>query len=488
MKLSLGNNIASLGIQRALAEHTGRMGSITQRLASAQRINRASDDAAGLSISSALNTDIRVLTQGVRNVNDAISLLNIRSAALGELKNISLRQRELAAQASNELYGVQQRSAMQKEIDALTDEYNRIVSSVSYNGLNLLDNSFRQLNIQGGYGEQGVLSVMLNQQLQRLAGTGSFEEAVAYNTGLAPGQIAYGDFNGNGLLDLAIAKGGGDSIAVILNNGDGTFSAPTFFATDDLPSAIMAVDINNDGVLDLVTRDYGADGLGETLSILFGNGDGTFADAITVPTAPGQTALAVGDLNNDSFLDLITATGAVNFPAGTGEVTRVTAPTNGRIEITDITFVDLAIQQLTQIIAGIASSGAYEETEITVVGTSEREVIDITAASAASGTSEETTITAVATAYDEQTEITATGADDGVAEETTITAIATAYDEQSEITATGADDGVAEVRTITAIASAYKEKTDITTIATARQEVTDITLESGAKYRGWQLL
>ncbi len=95
MRITLGSNIASLGVQRRLAEGTARLGRSFERLSSGLRINRASDDAAGLAISESLLTDTQVYGQAIRNGNDGISLLSIADAALADLSSIVVRMREL---------------------------------------------------------------------------------------------------------------------------------------------------------------------------------------------------------------------------------------------------------------------------------------------------------------------------------------------------------------------------------------------------------
>lgn len=90
------------------------------------RINRASDDAAGLAISSALGADARVYAQAMRNANDGISALNITQGAAGQLTNVLIRLRELATSASNGTNSLKQRRSLDEEALALTNEFNRI--------------------------------------------------------------------------------------------------------------------------------------------------------------------------------------------------------------------------------------------------------------------------------------------------------------------------------------------------------------------------
>jgi len=101
MALTIGANIPSLRARRSLADASDSLSASTTRLASGLRINSAADDAAGLAIATSLNASSRIYTQGIRNINDGISVLNVAEGALSELGNITTRQKELAEQAAN---------------------------------------------------------------------------------------------------------------------------------------------------------------------------------------------------------------------------------------------------------------------------------------------------------------------------------------------------------------------------------------------------
>ncbi len=138
MRLSLGSNIISLQAQRRLNESTAALSSVYERLSSGQRINRASDDAAGLSVSATLGAKSRVLGRANQNIGDAQSLLTIADSTFGEISNILGRIGELAEQAANGSYSSGQRRNMNSEFRQLQLELERISDSTSFNGLNLL--------------------------------------------------------------------------------------------------------------------------------------------------------------------------------------------------------------------------------------------------------------------------------------------------------------------------------------------------------------
>ena len=118
--------------------------------------------------------------------------------------------------------------------------------------------------------------------------------------GDAPAAILAGDFTGNGHTDLAVANYGSDDVSILLGNGDGTFQNPVTYAVGSAPTALVAGDFNGDGRTDLAVANH----YGNTVSVLLGNGDGTFQDAVTYAVGSYPTALVAGDFNGDGRTDL----------------------------------------------------------------------------------------------------------------------------------------------------------------------------------------
>jgi flagellin len=150
MGISIGTNISALQAQRRLNQATSSIAKSYERLSSGQRINNASDDAAGLAIADSLRAQTRIATVAIRNANDGISSLSIADSALGEIGNVLTRLAELAQQSANGVFSTTQRSALALEFTALGSEVERIAVTTAFNGLNLLSVA-TQTNFQVGF-------------------------------------------------------------------------------------------------------------------------------------------------------------------------------------------------------------------------------------------------------------------------------------------------------------------------------------------------
>ena len=137
-------------------------------------------------------------------------------------------------------------------------------------------------------------------------GDGTFQPQVLYAVGATPSAIAAGDFNGDGLLDLAVVNSGAnsDNVSVLLGNGDGTFQSQVIYQVSNSPSAVAVGDVNGDGIPDLVVANNDQVG---SVSVLLGNGDGTFQSQVVYLTGSFPRSLALSDFNNDGILDIVTA-------------------------------------------------------------------------------------------------------------------------------------------------------------------------------------
>ncbi len=175
MGISILTNVASLGAQRNLNKSQSALGESIGRLSSGLRINKASDDAAGLGISENLKADIRGIAQAGRNANDAVSLAQVAEGSLNEQHGIVSRMRELAVQASNGTLGGTERGYIDAEFDELKAEFDRIADTTEFNGQKLIDGSASAgLTMQVGFQNTANdrISLSISQTKSAVIGSG----------------------------------------------------------------------------------------------------------------------------------------------------------------------------------------------------------------------------------------------------------------------------------------------------------------------------
>jgi hypothetical protein len=152
--------------------------------------------------------------------------------------------------------------------------------------------------LNGGY--PGSVSICMGN------GNGTFQSAVNYNAGNLPLMMTVADLNGDGNLDLIAVNYLSGTLSVLLGNGDGTFQTQTTNSVGNAPEFVAVADLNGDGWLDLVVPNYDDN----TVSVLLGKGDGTFNAQVTYATGSGPDGVAAGYFNDDTYLDLAVANGS----------------------------------------------------------------------------------------------------------------------------------------------------------------------------------
>ena len=150
MSLRIATNSQSLAAQRFLAGNTSIQNRSLERLSSGSRINRAGDDAAGLAISEKLRSSIRSMKQATRNANDGVGLVQTAEGAMNEISNILVRLRELSIQSASDTIGATERGFVDKEVQNLKQEIDRISANTEFNGIKLLNGTNADLEIQVG--------------------------------------------------------------------------------------------------------------------------------------------------------------------------------------------------------------------------------------------------------------------------------------------------------------------------------------------------
>ncbi len=148
--MRINHNISSMIGQGSLATQQSSLSKSLEKLSTGLRINRASDDAAGLSVSESLRSKIRGMGRAKSNAEDGIALLQIAEGATGEINNILQRMRELSIQSSTDTMTTTERSYTDKEFGQLMSEITRISNSASYNGMTLLDGASNSFGASGG--------------------------------------------------------------------------------------------------------------------------------------------------------------------------------------------------------------------------------------------------------------------------------------------------------------------------------------------------
>lgn len=156
MSVFVNTNVSALNAQRQLFNSNNALTQSFERLSSGQRINRASDDAAGLIISERMTSQIQGLNQAVRNANDGISLAQTAEGALGETTNALQRIRQLAVQSQNGINSADDREALNKEVSALILELSRIGTDTQFNNNNIFDGTFSAQFLVGANGGQNI--------------------------------------------------------------------------------------------------------------------------------------------------------------------------------------------------------------------------------------------------------------------------------------------------------------------------------------------
>ena len=224
MSLTINTNLASLNAQRNLDHSQTSLTTSLQRLSSGLRINSAKDDAAGLSISERMGSQIRGLNQAARNANDAISLAQTTEGNLSEISTVLQRIREIAVQSANDTNTSADRTSLQNEVTSLTSEIDRIAAAAQFNGSNLLDGSFTSKTFQVGANAGQSISVSISGAGTStlgltgsavVAGTATATSAMD-GTGTVAG-ITIGTLANDGVSTVAGAASGATSTLAIAN-------------------------------------------------------------------------------------------------------------------------------------------------------------------------------------------------------------------------------------------------------------------------------
>lgn len=156
------HNLTAMNTSRQLGITTTGLQKSTEKLSSGYKINRAADDAAGLSISEKMRNQIRGLNKAASNTQDGISLVQTAEGALNEVHSMLQRVSELAVQASSDVNGTADRTAIGDEITELSNEINRVATTTQFNKMNILDGTFTQKSIQVGANANQYIAITID--------------------------------------------------------------------------------------------------------------------------------------------------------------------------------------------------------------------------------------------------------------------------------------------------------------------------------------
>ncbi|MFT6986848.1 MAG: flagellin [Psychromonas sp.] len=307
MPQMINTNIMSLNAQRQLNKSQLTQNEAMERLSSGLRINSAKDDAAGLAISTGMQSQIRGINQAVRNSNDGISMTQTAEGSMDEMTNILQRMRELSVQAANDTNSSDNKASIQTEVDQLYSELERISDTTQFNGTNLLDGSNASTTLQIGANSGESL-------------TFSIESVTAASLGL-DGGVNKGDLNGGRVSTAAVTAG---DIAI---NGVDISAVAASGGAVEMAKAINLETASTGVVADAYNVVEGHTGTGITNGLELTVGDGT---AVTLGATSSMANLAE-TINRD--VAGLTATvgddGALILNNDTGEAITVSGVSAG---------------------------------------------------------------------------------------------------------------------------------------------------------------
>jgi flagellin len=192
MSIVVNTNIGSLNAQRSLAESSRELSTAMERLSSGKKINSAADDAAGFAIAERMTAQVRGLNMATKNANDGLAMLATIENATNDVTDMLQRVRELAVQASNDTNSSTDRGYLQKEVDSLLNEINRVASQTVYNDQVVLDGTHTgQLQVGTDNGQNITFNIKsIDTDTLGLTGTGTPVTSGAFTAGSTPTVIS----------------------------------------------------------------------------------------------------------------------------------------------------------------------------------------------------------------------------------------------------------------------------------------------------------
>ena len=394
MALSVNTNITSLGVQKNLNKASDALSQSMNRLSSGLKINSAKDDAAGMQIANRLNNQVKGLNVAISNANNGVSIAQTAEGAMQESTNTLQRLRELALQAANGDKSDADRVSLQQEFTAKVGELNRIASTTTFGGRNLLDGSFNNVAFQIGANANETISFGMTD-ISSTALKGNFSEATVAGTAMAglsatsTGTVlSSGTATVTGTADLTLTSGGGGSsilaadvitingtqVTGLVDGDDGTAVAtaietadPTVTASFDDTTGVMT--LTSSGPITVGGADAGKLGLSavttpisspvpKTETSVMGTIGGFSVNGTDVAWTANSTIKDVLD-------DIKAVTGIASAAIGTDGRIKVTSEDGNDVKLTNTT--SGALSQL-GLSAGTTQAKLTEDTSINLNG------------------------------------------------------------------------------------------------------------------------
>jgi flagellin len=307
----INTNVSSLMAKNALQANSSKLSTAMERLSTGVRINSSKDDAAGLAITTRMESQIRGLNMAVRNANDGISLMQTTEGSLSEVTNMLQRMRELAVQAVNGANNDSDRNSLDAEVQQLKAEIDRIATTTQFNNQNVLDGSFKNKQFQIGDKNGSNIEVSINsvktKDLGLGSGSGVSDTLVSSRltipaTGGNP-DIQKGDILINGQAVGAISDGDDmeDVLKAINDNVDNVkASAFNVVVAQQKGTGVTAAD-----AFQITVKEMGQ-ATATTFKISASNSIGELVSNINAETG----GVVKAEINNDGKLQLSNSTGA----------------------------------------------------------------------------------------------------------------------------------------------------------------------------------
>jgi len=322
----INTNTAAINAQYNLSKVQSAMDDAMSALSSGKRITSAADDAAGLSIVTRMESQVRGLNQAMRNAADGQSLIDTAEGAMDEISNMLQRMRELALQAANDTNSDTDRANLNLEIDALIDEIDRVVDTTSWNGRNILDGSAAlsfQIGSQAGQDLNVAIDSMGSSSLGSLTGAASSTAVLtsAHQGNAAEVTEAKIAFNGNDTytFNVAVTTDAGDDTLAInadVRNGSAVDIAGAINAAaidegiDDYITASASgnvVTIKNSYGAAVAVNTFSAEGAGTATYTTVNGGDGSDS-VVNLGVGAGNTSTVFNTQNAPAYVAASDAT------------------------------------------------------------------------------------------------------------------------------------------------------------------------------------